>query len=124
MSPILVVLIIVSVSLSAGSQISLKRGMIGPQVQTSIQSGDLQSIVLSLISSPFILGGMLSFGLSVLLWLFVLSKVPLSIAYPFVALGIGVTVVAGVLIFGETVTPTGAIGVGLILLGILLVAAQ
>lgn len=124
MSPNLVALIILSVSLSSGSQVALKRGMLATNVQDALQGGNIQAIILSIVTSPFVLGGLIGFGLSVLVWLFVLSKVPLSIAYPFVALGIGVTVIAGVMLFGESISPTGAIGVGLILLGIFLVAAQ
>lgn len=124
MSPNLVALIILSVSLSSGSQVALKRGMLATNVQDALQGGNIQAIILSIVTSPFVLGGLFGFGLSVLVWLFVLSKVPLSIAYPFVALGIGVTVIAGVMLFGESISPTGAIGVGLILLGIFLVAAQ
>ncbi|MFN3213573.1 MAG: small multi-drug resistant family protein [Henriciella sp.] len=124
MSLQIISLIMISVLLSAGSQIVLKKAMIADSVQKSIASGDVIAISTTLITSPMILAGLFSFGLSAVFWLFVLSKVPLSSAYPFVALGIGITVIAGVTIFGETVSPVGAIGVGLIVLGILCVGSQ
>lgn len=120
----LISLILTSVALSAGSQIVLKKGMIAPKVQESLSSGDMPAILFTVLTSPLIVGGLFSFGLSAIVWLFVLSKVPLSSAYPFVALGIGVTVIAGLTLFGENVTTSSAIGVGLIILGILFVASQ
>jgi multidrug transporter EmrE-like cation transporter len=54
--------------------------------------------------------------------LFVLSKIPLSSAYPFVALGIAITVVAGRFIFGEPISLFKLIGVCVILIGITTVA--
>lgn len=119
----LIILILVSVALSSGSQIILKKGMIAPGMQSSLQSGDLMAIALAIITSPLVIGGLFCFGLSAIVWLFVLSKVPLSSAYPFVALGIVVTVAAGMTMFGETVGVAKAIGVGFIVLGILCVAA-
>lgn len=120
----LILFILLSVALSSGSQIILKKGMIAPTMQKSLQSGDALTILLTVITSPLVIGGLFCFGLSAVVWLFVLSKVPLSSAYPFVALGIGVTVIAGLTLFGETVSPGTAIGVGLIVLGILFVASQ
>lgn len=124
MSPQLILFVLISVALSSGSQIILKKGMIAPRIQESLLSGDIPTIVLTVLTSPLIIGGLFCFALSAVFWLFVLSKVPLSAAYPFIALGIGVTVIAGLTLFGETVSPSGAIGVGFIVLGILCVASQ
>ncbi|MDC7675459.1 EamA family transporter [Asticcacaulis machinosus] len=120
----LVAPILLSVALSSGSQIILKKGMVAPAMQASLQSGNMLAIALAIITSPLVIGGLFCFGLSAIVWLFVLSKVPLSSAYPFVALGIVVTVAAGMTIFGETITVTKSIGVGFVVLGILCVAAQ
>ena len=124
MSPQLILFVLISVSLSSGSQIILKKGMIAPRMQETLASGDIPAILLTVLTSPMIIGGLFCFGLSAVFWLFVLSKIPLSSAYPFVALGIGVTVIAGLTLFGETVSPNGAVGVGFIILGILCVASQ
>jgi multidrug transporter EmrE-like cation transporter len=119
----LVAPILLSVALSSGSQIILKKGMVDPAMQTSLQSGNMLTIALAILTSPLVIGGLFCFGLSAIVWLFVLSKVPLSSAYPFVALGIVVTVAAGMTMFGETISVAKAIGVGFIVLGILCVAA-
>jgi multidrug transporter EmrE-like cation transporter len=79
-------------------------------------------VLLTIASSPTVLLGLGCFGLSAIVWLFVLSKIPLSSAYPFVALGIAITVVAGRFIFGEPISLFKLIGVCVILIGITTVA--
>lgn len=124
MSPLHILTIVSSVSLSALSQILLKRGMISDGVRAAIDAGKPSSILVAVATSPSIWLGFVSFGVSVAIWLLVLARTPLSTAYPFVSLGIGVTVIAGLTLFGEPVSITGAVGVGFIVLGILFVASQ
>ena len=113
--------VLTSVVLSAGSQIFLKRGMTAQHIQTAINNGDVANIALQILTTPSILLGIGCFGLSLVLWLFVLSRIPLSSAYPFVALGIFVTVLAGSMIFAEPISTAKSIGVALIMSGVLLV---
>jgi multidrug transporter EmrE-like cation transporter len=119
----LVLFVLLSVLLSASSQILLKLGMIRPSMQLALESngGPLQ-IAHAIITSPLVLSGMGFFGLSAVVWLFVLAKIPLSTAYPFVALGIAITVIAGRVIFGEAISLTKFVGVALVILGVLTVA--
>lgn len=117
-------LIFVSVALSSGSQIVLKLGMTGQSIQAALASGDRMAIATCIATSPQVIFGFACFGLSAVLWLFVLSRTPLSTAYPFVALGVVVTVAAGALTFGEAISYLKMGGVGLIASGILLVAAS
>jgi multidrug transporter EmrE-like cation transporter len=121
----LIALILVSVLLSAGSQVLLKYGMTSGNVRGAIVSGNLLRQVLPAVStSPYVLLGLGCFGLSALVWLFVLAKIPLSSAYPFVALGIAITVIAGRVLFGEMISVSKAVGVVVILAGIVTVAAS
>ncbi len=98
-----------------------KTGDGAQEVQSAISTGTLQQIAFKIFTSSLVLGGLGCFGLSALLWLFVLSRVPLSSAYPFVALGIFVTVLAGSIMFAEPISITKAIGVSFIVGGVLLV---
>ena len=119
----MIFLVLLSVALSSGSQIILKKGMMLPSVQAALSGGDVWKIILTVgLSAPIILG-LFCFALSAISWLFVLSRIPLSTAYPFVALGILVTVVAGGVLFGEPITTSKSLGVGSIILGIILVAS-
>jgi multidrug transporter EmrE-like cation transporter len=125
MQPSLIAAILVSVLLSAGSQIILKFGMTAPTVQAALaQPGDAPAIALAIASSPLVLVGLASFGMSAVVWLFVLSRVPLSSAYPFVALGIVITVAAGRLLFGDPFSAVKILGVGLVVSGVLVLAAS
>ncbi len=86
--------IIASVALSSGSQVLLKIGMTTKTIQKAIESGNISDIALTILTSSSVLVGFGCFCLSLLLWLFILARLPLSSAYPFVALGILFTVLA------------------------------
>ncbi len=115
-------MILASVALSSGSQIILKSAMSAQDIQHTMKSGNSIELMVMISTSPQVIAGLGCFGLSAVIWLFVLSRIPLSSAYPFVALGILVTVLAGAFFFGEVIAPLKALGVGLIMGGILLVA--
>ena len=119
----IITLILASVALSSGSQIVLKLGVTQRQIQDGILGGDKLAIVTAIATSPLVVAGLACYGLSAVLWLFVLSRTPLSTAYPFIALGIIVIVTAGHLTFGERLSFTKLSGVALITIGILTVAA-
>jgi multidrug transporter EmrE-like cation transporter len=73
--------------------------------------------------NPYLLGGLMTYGVSTVFYIMVLGKLNLSIAYPVV---IGLTIIAttfsGVMIFKEQVSLTQWIGVGLMLSGISAIA--
>lgn len=75
------------------------------------------------IPNIFLLGGVLVYGVSTLLYILVLSKINLSIAYPVV---IGLTVISttifGAAVFQEKVAPIAWVGIGLMLSGIWAIA--
>lgn len=119
----LISLIAGSVLLSSASQVMLKFGMSTPGVQSALAGqAEPRRIALAIGASPLVLAGLVSFGLSAVLWLFVLSKIPLSSAYPFVALGIVITVIAGRVLFGDPMPVAKLIGIALIVAGVLGVA--
>lgn len=116
-----VVLILVSVGLSAFAQTLFRIGMTKPDVQAALNGGGT-GLLRPLLLSPHLWGGMAAYGVGVLLWLFVLSRVPVSFAYPFVALGIAITTLSGVLILGETMSRLSLAGIAIIVAGILVMA--
>ncbi|WP_237155597.1 SMR family transporter [Oryzibacter oryziterrae] len=119
-----ILLVILSVGLSSTSQIILKRGMTGTAVQEAMSSGRASDIAWTIGTAPLVWTGLFCFGLSAVVWLFVLSRIPLSQAYPFVSLGILVTVAAGFFVFNEPVGWQGVLGVGLIVAGVCLVGLR
>lgn len=114
----LFLLIIASVSLSALAQVSLKVGT--GAISARAQSVDGEFV--AFLQSPSILFGLGLYGIGAMLWLFVLARAPLSLAYPFVGLGFILTMLAGIALLGESVGPARLIGTLLIALGCVLVA--
>jgi multidrug transporter EmrE-like cation transporter len=122
----LVLFVLLSVLLSSGSQILLKFGMSASAIK-DVLSDNSQTplqVALAVATSPPVILGLFCFGLSALVWLFVLSKIPLSTAYPFVALGIAITVAAGRLMFDEPLSAAKLFGVSLIVAGVTTVAVS
>jgi multidrug transporter EmrE-like cation transporter len=119
-SPV-VSMILVSVGCTAMAQISLKHGMSVEPVQTALAAGRLTPIVLAVTTSPMVWVGLFLYGFSAVVWLFVLAKLPVSVAYSFVALGFLLTMSLGCVVLGEPLTLRKLAGTALIMLGILLV---
>lgn len=67
-------------------------------------------------------GGLVLYGLSAVTWLWVLSKVPLSYAYPILALSFPIVVALSAFTFSETVSLVQAGGLALIIVGVSLLA--
>ena len=73
---------------------------------------------IKLIRTPWIAIGFGCYGLSAILWLDVLSKLDLSLAFPMVSLTYVFTLLIGRFFFQETFGWERIVGVGLILFGI------
>ena len=114
------VLILSSVGLSACAQVLLKAGA-SSGARAPAESPDVVTGTLALLASPATIAGLVVYGVSALLWLRVLAGVALSQAYPYVALGIVLTTLAGVVVFQEPLVASRMAGTALILGGVLLV---
>ncbi len=133
----LFLLILASVSLSALAQLALK---MGTTAAASARTTGVGGEVGGLIQSPMILVGLLAwrrsvialvmmavvflglYGIGALLWLFVLGRAPLSLAYPFVGMGFILTMLAGAFWLNESVSIARIAGTLLIATGCVLVA--
>jgi drug/metabolite transporter (DMT)-like permease len=115
-------LILVSVTLAAIAQVTLK---IGVNHVTDANGGELALNVEALkqIATTWLVWlGIGIFGLSAVLWIFALSRASLSFAYPFAALGYVLIVIASIVFLHEHVPVLGWVGVGFIVVGIFLIA--
>ena len=115
----LFLLILVSVGLSALAQLALKLGAGSAAPSRAQGIGEELS---GLVQSPWVLVGLGLYGLGALLWLFVLGRAPLSLAYPFVGMGFILTMLAGAWYLGEHISAARAAGTLLIAAGCVLVA--
>lgn len=104
------------VLLSSAAQIALKRGM-----APSSGSG-LGGTYAHALTSPLVWFGLGLYGLSMLLWLWVLARLDVGLAYPLVSLGFVVTMAAGVLWLGEPLSWQRVCASALIVVGVFLLA--
>ena len=111
-------LLLFSVGAAATGQILLKYGMRGV---AEVVDRDGGNVLLKATGSLWVWGGLIVFGISALAWLTVLSRVPLSVAYPFNALGLLTIIGLSVITLHEKVSPMGWIGVVLVAGGLVLV---
>ena len=121
MSPLTLALILATVTASACAQLALKLAMTSPGVAAALPQGG-KGILLAVASSPLVWVGLTIYGLSVAVWLWILSKVDLSLAYPFVGVSFIIVMLFGVFLLNETVTPLRMVGTVLIAVGCVLVA--
>jgi hypothetical protein len=80
-----ILLVLCSVTPAVAGQLILKYA-IGRLSLDMSETGPVGYYV-RLFTTPIVLLGFLMYGLSSLVWLFILSKLPLSLAYPLVAMG-------------------------------------
>jgi len=113
-------ILLVAVALAACGQLVLKNGM---NVAKAQSQGGGRSIVLAAVTSPWIIGGLIIFGVSAVAWLVTLSRVPLSIAYPFNALGYVAILVASTVILHERTNLWTWIGTVLVVTGLIVVVS-
>ncbi|OGP69480.1 MAG: 4-amino-4-deoxy-L-arabinose transferase [Deltaproteobacteria bacterium RBG_13_58_19] len=114
-------LILLDVTLNVAGQLSLKHGMtkLG---NFSLSLPTLVSVFLRAAVSPYVLLGLLCYGLGFLVWLIVLAKAEVSYAYPLISLGYVFTAILAWQLFGETVTLTRLAGILITCVGVFLIA--
>jgi len=102
--------ILTGVLLNAGAQLLLKAGT------------NAEPLGLRLAIEPHILAGLACYVVSVVVWVVALSKVPVSMAYPMLSIGYVVNAIAAYYWLGEAVTPMRLAGIGVIIVGVFVVA--
>ena len=114
-------LVLTGVLLNAAAQLLLKAGTnrIG---EFAFTLAHLVPVGLKVAASPFVLGGLACYAVSVVVWIMALSRVPVSIAYPMLSIGYIVNAGAAWILFGESLTAQKLVGIGFIVVGVWLVA--
>ena len=112
-------LILSSVFLNALAQIFIRQGML-KLGSVSFNMEQIWNMALSVFTNMYLLSGMFSYGISIILWMIVLSKVNVSLAYPFLSVGYVVPTVLAYLIFKEPLTVQKIFGIAIICLGVVI----
>lgn len=113
--------ILISVFLAVVGQLLLKMGMLRVG-KFSFNISTLVHQYVKILLNPFVIAGLVGFFISMLIWLYVLSRMELSLAYPFVALNYVLILFGSYFLFKEAITPMKVIGVVVIIIGVYLVA--
>ena len=80
------------------------------------------SAVLHLLGVVPLWVGLACYGISVILWLAALSRVPVSVAYPMLSIGYVINAFAAAVLFGEALSVGKLAGIALICAGVLVLA--
>lgn len=113
-------LLIPAIVSSTTGQLFLKVGM--SQIGNFAFSPDaVLTILPQVIFNPFIWVGFIGFIGGTVFWLGVISRAPLSLAYPILALSYFLVVMEAWLILGEPLTWQLLLGVGIIFIGVVVV---
>ena len=114
------ILIISSVFLNAIAQIFLKSGM-SSLAPIKFDQSILKTSLL-IISNGYNVLGFLSYGFSIIIWLWVLAKVDVSFAYPFQALGYILVTILAWMIFNEEINMLRILALIIISIGLIILA--
>ncbi len=114
-------LILTGVLLNAVAQLALKASVNGMgAIQLSM--GNIMPVTLRLATEPWLWLGLFCYGISVIVWILALSRVDVSIAYPMLSIGYVVNAFAAWALFGEMLSTGRVAGIGIIIIGVYVLA--
>ncbi len=114
-------LVLTGVLLNAAAQLLLKAGT-NAVGHFEFHLDNVVPVGLKLALEPHILGGMVCYAVSLVVWIMALSRVPVSIAYPMLSIGYVINAFVAWQWFGEALAAQKLLGIGFIVVGVFLVA--
>jgi multidrug transporter EmrE-like cation transporter len=121
MSAVSFSLILLGVLLNAVAQLLLKAGT-NAVGHFEFSLDNLLPVGMKFAFEPHIAGGLTCYVVSVVVWIMALSRVEVSIAYPMLSLGYVLNAAAAWYFFGEAVSVMRLAGIGVIIIGVYIVA--
>lgn len=109
-------LVCFTILLAAGQLLFKKVGLI-------LRAPSPDAAMLRVLSAPTLYAALALYGAATFLWIWILSRVPLSRAYPYVALGVVLVPAASMFVFGERMKPVFWLGAAFIVAGIAITQA-
>ena len=114
-------LVLTGVLLNAAAQLLLKAGT-NAVGHFEFHLDNLVPVSLKLALEPHILGGMVCYAVSLVVWIMALSRVPVGLAYPMLSIGYVINAFVAWQWFGEALAAQKLLGIGFIVVGVFLVA--
>src|SRR5579863_9894799 len=114
-------LVLTGVLLNAVAQLLLKAGA-AALGGLELRMSNAAAIAGRLVLNAPIIGGLACYAISVIVWILALSRVEVSVAYPMLSVGYVVNALAAWWLFGESLNTARLAGIGVIIVGVWLVA--
>ena len=112
------------VILMCSGQILFKKTAIELATTGIINSNNLLYLLFNVLKIPYFFIALFIYGFATFYWLYLLQKIPLSLAYPFTALAMVIIPILSVYLFKEAVNLSYWIGAFLIFLGIIIISLK
>ena len=116
-----ILIICLSLLMSSTAHVFLKKGMLPNANGITISDGIVNYIWVT-ATNPWIFGGMFLHVSALVVWLWALSRVDITFAYPFLALGYVLVSLMAWVWLGEELTQTKLLGMVIIIAGILVLS--
>ena len=113
MNPTSVLFAAITVVLNSAAQLLLRQAAMTGAAPTS---------PMSLVRNVWFMAGLVAYAVSVLTWLLVLRRVPLTVAAPFVAVVYVIVPLASRVLFSDQIYPRMWVGMAFVVFGVTLVA--
>jgi len=114
-------LIFIAVIINVAAQLLLKAGM-DKLGYFNISWANVIPVAFKLMGNLFIIGGFSCYIFSAIIWLIVLSRTEVSVAYPLISIGYILNAIAAYYLFGEALTFMRIAGIVVIMIGVYLIA--
>jgi multidrug transporter EmrE-like cation transporter len=114
-------LLLIAMSLTVTGELLLKSGM-NRHGELNVEFSTIIPTAVKLFTSPWVVGGFFFVFSGALFWLAVLSRWPLSLAYPLLSISYIIGIIASVLFLGERINLVQLAGVFVIILGVFLIS--
>lgn len=114
-------LILFGVLLNASAQLLLKAGT-NAVGRFEFAAENIVPVAMRVAVEPHIVAGVMCYAVSLVVWIMGLSRIEVSVAYPLLSLGYVINAVGAWLLFGESIGATRVAGIGLIVMGVFLIA--
>jgi multidrug transporter EmrE-like cation transporter len=114
--------IISGVILNACAQLLLKAGTNALGGAIHLTMGNWFQTFIKVVTQAPILGGLACYGISLVVWIIGLSRTDVTIAYPMLSLGYVVSAFGAWMFLGEAVSPQRLVAIGVIVIGVVLLA--
>lgn len=114
-------LLLLGVVLNALAQLGLKSAT-ATSGEIALDRHSLVAAAGTLLGAPVFWAALVAYGLSVIVWVIGLSRVPVSQAYPLLSLGYVLTALGAWALLGEALSVQRNIGIAVIIVGVILVS--